>query len=126
MQREIKFRVWDETEKEMTYFNPFEVLLGQTQRKVFMQATGLLDRNGKEIYEGDILHHRKDAYLKVYFAEGSASFMKEVFKAPEMGKILALGDTRHLYQKFTGDSKDEEIIGNIYENPELVIDMKTQ
>jgi len=56
MSREIKFRDWNPETKEMRYFN-----LDGYDREVhdaygnIMQFTGLLDKNGKEIFEGDVI-----------------------------------------------------------------------
>jgi len=78
---------------------------------VLMQYTGLKDKNGKEIYEGDILSFgnwsdtKKPCLFKVYWNAESASF-----------------DTWDLRHNKWGGQLDafSEVIGNIYENPELL------
>ena len=69
----------------------------------FVQFTGLLDKNGKEIYEGDIVKwaNGKDAVDEVIYS--GDRFLLHNLGAPSLAKI----------------SIDCEIIGNIYENPEL-------
>lgn len=77
-----------------------------------MQSTGLVDKNGKEIYEGDILTDGSIKYL-VRFEEEKACFIM---------KPILCGKT--LFKKYEELSKRYmhyyEIIGNIYENPELL------
>lgn len=66
-----------------------------------MQFTGLKDKNGKEIYEGDIVSFLGETWEVIYF-ETYAGFM--------------LGNGNDLMNITT----QEELIGNIYENPELL------
>ena len=73
------------------------------------QFTGLFDKNGKEIYEGDILKGF-DITLEVWYSEEKACFIAEM-KEPQndMVDILSGYDTARM-----------EIVGNIYDNPELI------
>jgi len=124
--REIKFRVWDEQTKKMWFTNPLKgelpikIIVGNYIRfdfsnsygenpnfkRILMQFTGLLDKNGKEIYEGDIL---------------SADGMFNDFIVFEDGGFnLDGGESAEnlLYQlEYYGNI---EIIGNIYENSSLL------
>lgn len=120
--REIKFRGWDKKFKMMYQWDDFEHLdlAGNTfvnstnsvtegcsenlSDLELMQFTGLKDKNGKEIYEGDILRDAEEEDTgRVYFLDGS--FDCESISNPE----------RNLFVW-----KACEVIGNIYENPELV------
>jgi len=102
-QREIKFRAWDREEKRMIdYFH--ETYLWedyQSDRYGVMQYTGLHDKNGKEIYEGDII---KTPYGMSRIFERLGCWFVEMQK--ELGY-------------FTID-EPIEVIGNIYENPDLL------
>lgn len=119
----FKFRFMCHANSEFQYFElsdlknlPPEVIAARTMyAKDWDQSTGLLDKNGKEIFEGDILKDRDsagDIYLKVVWWKEAArfsfqrkdSYHWEVFLDPEHPGTL-------IYQ---------EIIGNIYENGDLV------
>ena len=87
-----------------------------------MQFTGLLDKNGKEIYEGDIVRLDKECYFserinfdypeRVGVVEyNSASF----FMAKDTSSMLSYCVHASSITSFWG-----EVIGNIYENPELL------
>src|SRR5699024_4737643 len=83
---------------------------------ILMQYTGLKDKNGTEIYEGDILSTDLDRpYLIVEFRNGA--FM---FQCHDNGKDY------YDFMATTGENsnftKYHEVIGNIYENPELLSD----
>nr|DAZ17922.1 MAG TPA: YopX protein [Caudoviricetes sp.] len=76
---------------------------------VLMQSTGLRDKNGKEIFEGDILEVN-DWLEVVSFSEEKAMFVSKGIGFPETS----------LYDLLDSDIFTVEIIGNIYENPELL------
>lgn len=83
-------------------------LWGNNKDGIIMQSTGLLDKNGKEIYEGDIVRCPRqwwsfeDAYHVSAVEWGEGCF-----------KIFSCGD-------WSVDPRDVMIIGNIYENPNLI------
>ena len=80
-----------------------------------MQFTGLKDRNGKEIYEGDIIK-----YHYFYFADGS-EIEKEHVCSVKYDDSFANFDAmdKEGFAHFLGNASIE-VIGNIYENPELL------
>ncbi|HFI0168082.1 TPA: YopX family protein [Streptococcus suis] len=90
------------------------ILIGVTsktaKRAILMQSTGLFDVNGKEVYIGDIVKCTVGCSHEVIF-------LKE-YGGRYIGGMPAiyLSDIRDGYAW----TEDEEVIGNIYENPELV------
>lgn len=116
--REIKFRAWYQ---ELMYtWNHIEkktVLKFIENPKVFigiqiMQFTGLKDKNGKEIYEGDIV-------IQDYSIKGVESSTICII---EFSKGSFVGYSKQLNQYFQPGSyfEDCKVIGNIYENPKLL------
>ena len=76
-----------------------------------MQYTGLHDKNGKEIYEGDIVEW--------------AGYKMEVFWGEDIGIGYGFcwrpcGDNTDYHESMTGFIDEYEVIGNIYDNPELL------
>lgn len=109
MSREIKFRAWDKVYKRMVYvLNPiihgevdifnFNFLKNYDCNYECMQFTGLLDKNGKEIWEGDILKSETmETLMPVKWYSDSAGFNLVWIKGHNV-----------------------EVISNIYKNPELI------
>lgn len=83
---------------------------------VLMQSTGLTDKNGKEIFEGDILKVTdKHSWLEVV----SYSEEKSMFVSKEINRKVEISENS-LWDLFIVNLFRIEIIGNIWENPELV------
>ena len=141
--REIKFRAWDG--ERFIYFDTIEFLalprknksmelivrfrnetIGDIKHEI-MQYTGLKDKNGKEIYEGDVICYEGEYKIRVcdgvkvrspYWSNSIVVFVDGGF----MGQIVAQENSH--FGKLP--SKPEkicvlyaEVIGNIHENPEL-------
>lgn len=125
MSREIKFAFWHKQKKEMWSaqsidWDAREVCNGgdiaSLNDGVLLQYTGLKDKNGKEIYEGDILKHIP-TFEANYFVKNLTGGFYLCPNNKDYGEYFA--------SLFAGyDHKNQcnsiEIIGNIYENPELL------
>lgn len=121
--REFKFRAWSETLKKMDY-SPMNAIgfdgciyFGNADITGFhdciMQYTGLHDKNGKEIYEGDIVANTvNDRKAEVKFGEYISEFGTRLY-----GFYYHTCDYQY---DVRADTKNMYIIGNIYENPELL------
>lgn len=129
--KNIKFRAWHKEQNKMFEvlvldMNSGEVFLdgftvetqykGQTQQETvwvsvdeveLMMYTGQQDKHGKDIYEGDIVKSF-NVDDTIYWYEGCSSFYK---------RDKYEGESYPVESEYT---KYREIIGNIYENPELV------
>lgn len=106
--REIKFRAWDGFQKKMFDIKSLKLPHREdlSPEVYLMQFTGLLDKNGKEIYEGDILSI-DNSNTEVCFYNGSF-VVKDYFEGRPYDYLSHF------------DELDIKIIGNIYENPELL------
>lgn len=123
--RPIKFRIWDKINSEWSrtaHLSPIyglEIFSQHDNGIIPLQFTGLLDKNGREIYEGDIILSdyysvARDKYEKnkdvVVFQNGCfiAKYYK-LWQNEQNGGAMIL------------DRRDIEVIGNIFENRDLII-----
>lgn len=118
--REIKFRAWD-TDQKLILEMPLETNFGLSRffgflsnDDVVMQYTGLKDVHGKEIYEGDIVKFSygipgRQVIAPIEFIDGA---FYAITKGHNPEKCLV----SELYEHIG----EFEIIGNVYENPELI------
>ena len=109
-----KFRAWDKKTKTMNGMaeiyrdrNQEIELHPRDENIILMQSTGLLDKNGKEIFDGDIVRFFDSLYTVFYDIEEGSYRLKP-------------HDTRWVVDYMCNFSSEEsfEIIGNIYENKE--------
>ncbi len=119
--KEIKFRAWIGPEEEELMSKSFSIFEAERILNPFfdqplMQFTGLLDKNGKEIYEGDIVKW----IITRGIIEGGTS---KVVYCPET-MCFALQDKGVMSVWGMDEVIELEIIGNIYENPELITNNK--
>lgn len=125
--REIKFRAWDKKKKEwfgesdddsLTFYGFgifgectefFRPSVDYLQHLEITQFTGLKDKNGKEIYEGDILKkHDQKSLVTVKYNQKCCAFRYSYIKV------------NYQFDIFKSETILDEVIGNIYEDKELL------
>lgn len=128
MSREIKFRIWrapDEYTK-VSWMESWDSLLNYSMSDIFQldnpddvleQFTGLKDRNGKDIYEGDILAWHSNIYRKQDWI-GLVKYRGAGFVVQESSRSFSTPDW--LETACNKDANIIEVVGNIHENPELL------
>lgn len=112
--RIIKFRIWNSTLNKLIYsdqfieiYEFFESNIGDEEQ--LMQFSGIYDKDGKEIYEGDILLHE----------DGSINLVRWAHEDEDNYPGFRMRDL------FTQNEFTAKIIGNNFENPELLIKVRS-
>jgi uncharacterized phage protein (TIGR01671 family) len=118
----IKARVWDTEDKKMYFIGEGDLgslawdldNLGYNTSSYYnyidMLYTGLKDKNGKEIYEGDIVRNKRHNFKTVIEYYGAS------FRCKSEGLPLSM----YIDDLLVDEKNQIEVIGNIYENPELL------
>ena len=120
MTRPIKFRVWNEKQKVMLIdqdvMNFTLAQLNGIVGAIIMQYTGLKDRLGKEIYEGDILKYDED----IIVVQSPRWYSCDAFTEYGYHNLGSFQDDYDNEQEPSRIIREGEIIGNIYENRDLI------
>lgn len=120
-----KFRAWDKTHKKLGlidadmqggYFQSVKIFdedgddWQESENFIIMQSTGLKDKNGTEIFEGDALKNN-DYPNQTFICKHS--MLQASFQAESLNGLLTLSFWKD-------EERDWQVLGNIYENPELL------
>ena len=115
--RTIKFRAWDESQQYMAYqgtpdLEAIQSFMHHFGDKKLMQFTGLHDKNGKEIYEGDIVSYKRNVGN---WTGKSLTTIHEIIFTEEINAFVMKDNSSYIkLRKHWG--YEYEVIGNIYEN----------
>jgi len=114
--REIKFRAWHKENKCMQY----NVVFANIEEWELMQFTGIKDKHGVEIYEGDIIDF---IYNNKNF-RGVVELDKYYHSIIRVNNFPAAWGCRGIFH--IENAMNGEVIGNIYENPELLAEVENE
>lgn len=124
-QKNPSFRAWDKLNNEMYVVEQINFDCGEFEsigygitflrgadKIELMQSTGLKDKNGEEIFEGDVIRQvRTQPTTENETITGVVTMLE--------GAWLIMNDCEQLASYLWSETDENEIIGNIYENPEL-------
>ena len=117
--KEIKFRIWNsfagvmESWEDIVSKNKIHLLSNQLTQYPVMQFTGLKDSDNIDIYEGDLIKNKSGRICKAVWKDRLATFDATV-------TMSSWRDTDSLGFRCVDWPSCVKVIGNIYENPELI------
>lgn len=127
-----KFRAWDKTHKKMGFidahmtdgifqsvkiFDEDDDDWQESENFILMQSTGLFDENGKDIFEGDVVRQvRTQPTTENEIITGVVTMFE--------GAWLLINDREQLASYLWSETDTNKVVGNIYENPELLENME--
>lgn len=118
MNRPLKFRAWNSKSKQMVYkvnidynghANDGQSYITYGPPDAVMQFTGMKDKRGKDLYEGDIIQHFITGYIFSIVYKDGAFCLKAENDHPNKGVFFGLNTLDNM-----------EIKGNIFQNPEIL------
>lgn len=129
--RVIKFRVWNPEIKMFKYTELYGAWMGLIASKfedekdwkpnkecAVQQYTGLLDKNNKEIYEGDLIKIHGNNIGEVKFHNGVFGYLDKMYSLNKITGLLDFHAIPHALKYVRANN--HEVIGNIFENPGLL------
>lgn len=133
MNRAIKFRAWSAGafySSSLHFWDArlMQMLEAKNGEVIYEQFTGLLDKNGKEIYEGDIIKWYTDSmwkFGKVYYGRRGWNISFEraeptMDEKRERQVVFEVQSFWPFYDKRDTETAQLEVIGNIHQNPDLL------
>lgn len=138
--REIKFRFWNQEDNKMIYNaeetydygasgvpimeENFGTLLKSKEGEFIMQYVGLQDKNGKEVYEGDIIWKRCEYNRQTYECWYEVIYEETGFYLKIINYNIDTNDDVKVGVVVCFPYEAFYVVGNIYENPELLEETK--
>lgn len=127
MLRSIEVRAWNKELNEMEYMDTSKTLpllaifnLAAPRTRIFLLHTGLKDKNGTGVFDGDILQNAQGRVCKVVWFELGGRWDATYLYDTKKTGIGSIGfKTREWIRHVT-------VIGNIYQNPELLKEQKEE
>lgn len=137
MNRQIKFRAWHYFSKTFLTIN--NLIINPDSNEIIgvedingdaydiseagvalLESTGLQDKDGKDIYEGDILQFKSQSLLDSWAGKKMATMVARIYWNQEELAFYIINKKADFKPNMRTDNNQFEIIGNIYENPSLV------